>query len=236
MRTATSISFLYRRVVFLLVVFALAGAEPSNAGVKVSSSTDTGVWLDVYESITNEDVGVVEQAVARASNRSIWFDLNSSGGDWAAAMAIGRIIRKHHSVAQVMGGKQCSSACVLILAAAQVRLVSESARIGIHRPYSSSTKPTSLEEGQRRYRQLEETTRTFLRDMNIPISLFDAMVRVPPERLRILSMKEMQEFGLEGKDPAYEEVQDQARASELGLERKEYLIRKARVDLELIRK
>ena len=168
--------------------------------------------------------------LSQARERDVWLDLNSNGGDWEAAMAIGRRLRKVSSLAQVADGDECSSACVLILSGAQIRVVSRKGRVGIHRPYSSTTTPISLEQSQRRYQALSTATRAYLKEMNLPESLFEAMVRIPPESLRILTEHEVQQYGLEGRDPAYSESMDSTNANALGIDKQEYLRRKARTN------
>lgn len=213
-----------------LALLALLWAAQGYGGVEVNRkrSTDQLMWTTLSGIITKATVKEVDSALREAGGRLIWVELNSKGGDWEAAMAIGRLLRRVPSVAQVDSGDECSSACVLILAGGQVRLVSTKGRVGIHRPYSTSTSPVSLEQSQSRFRALSAATREYLREMNLPEALFEAMVRVPPEKLRVLTEVEIQQFGLEGKDPAYAENVDTANANALGIDKQEYLRRKVR--------
>lgn len=64
--------------------------------------------------------------------------------------------------------------------------------------------------------------------MNLPESLFDAMVRTPPESIRRLTAVELQNFGLSQDDPVAQEIDDAEEAREFGLSKEEYLRRKAR--------
>jgi hypothetical protein len=180
--------------------------------------------------ITQDDVHILRQNPRIKRGQPIVVELNSSGGDWNAALEIGRELRKSRSFASVDSGRKCMSACVLILAGAVSRGMSDSAQVGIHRPYSLSNEQVSFEEAQRRYRALESRTRDFLREMNIPDALFDAMVRIPAENMRVLSFYELEQFGLYGSDPVQAEIEDAREARKYGLSRQDYLARKRFAD------
>ncbi len=66
--------------------------------------------------------------------------------------------------------------------------------------------------------------------MNVPVSLYDEMMSVPPQKFRILTKEELARFGIGQPDPAYQEVQDTAAARARGLGKEEYLRRKDRAD------
>ena len=53
---------------------------------------------------------------------------------------------------------------------------------------------------------------------------------VPPERVRTLSEKEIEEYRLGQNDPVYQEMVDAGNARELGLSKEEFLRRKTRAD------
>jgi len=151
--------------------------------------------------------------------------VESPGGDWAAALTLGRFLRKIGATVLVTE-QGCYSSCVLILAAGLRRQVM--GPVGIHRPYSTDLSPQTFSEAQRRYRALEAATKAYLSEMNLPESLFDAIVRTPPESIRRLTVLELQRFGLSQDDPVAQEMDDAEEARELGLSKEEYLRRKAR--------
>lgn len=144
---------------------------------------------------------------------------------WKAAMTIGRILRRA-DVLVMIGKAGCHSACVLVLAGAPRRAVT--GPVGIHRPYPTDVHERSYSEAQQRYRAMEAEARRYLEEMNLPASLFDAMARVPPETVRILSREEIDNFGLDRVDPVTEDLQDAEQARRYGLDRRTYLQRKAR--------
>ena len=83
-----------------------------------------------------------------------------------------------------------------------------------------------MEEAQKKYRHLEASTRAYLQEMNMPSGMFDAMISVPPENIRILSEKELSEYRLDQNDPVAQEVDDASWASHYKLTKQEYLARK----------
>jgi hypothetical protein len=165
--------------------------------------------------------------------------INSPGGSISAAMAIGRIFRREKASLQVKDNDVCLSACVLVLAGAVERPISRSAKVGIHRPYLETTSQGSMTADQVRsaYRTMLQGMRGYLREMNVSEKLADDMLATEPEKMRILTQAELTAYGLAGVDPAERErraVEREARevqeASELGLDRREYMRRKILVE------
>jgi len=152
-------------------------------------------------------------------------DLDSDGGNVFAAMEIGRMFRKARVRASLLPRGKCLSACVLLLAGAVVR--DTAGTVGIHRPFLNDATPTSYESLQARTRALGEAVSAYLKEMNMPGSLYDSMRLVPSDRIKVLTAGELAAFGLSGKDPAYAELIENAGARAIGLSKQEYLERKA---------
>ena len=102
--------------------------------------------------------------------------------------------------------------------------------VGIHRPYSTYVGNRDYESTRNEYRRTEAAVRAYLAEMNLPGQLFEAMLRVPPEKIRILSDEETEAFGLSGTDPVEQETRDAMDASWYGISKSELLRRKANVD------
>lgn len=188
-----------------------------------------GLAVHLVGEISVKDVVELKKHVGRSPVRKIVLYANSRGGDWEAAMDLGRALRASQSAVMVVNDSICMSACVLVLAGATTRIVDESAKVGIHRPYSQSTKPLTFDEAQVRYRLLETKTKQYLKAMNMPDSLWDALVATPPEKVRFLSLTELEAFRLTGKDPALQEVEDAENARKQGLTKEVYFVRKNQV-------
>jgi len=166
------------------------------------------------------------------------YGINSRGGDVAAAMAIGRILRRER--AHLMVDDYCISSCVLILAGAVDRYIGRSAVVGIHRPYLAGTTAQRLmtteqvEQVKSVYGNILQDIRAYLREMNISERLADDMLTIEPERSRTLNQAELKGYGLATSDPTEQqrravenEVRNLQEAAQLGLDRAEYTRRKA---------
>ena len=149
--------------------------------------------------------------------------LNSPGGDVVVAMELGRMMRKARVAVLT---QKCLSSCVLLLAGA-VRRAPGPNQVGIHRPFLSDTRERSFEEMQSITSRLGDLVAAYLKEMNIPSSLYDAMVRVPPEHIQMLDYDQLETYGLSADDPVFAELQRNAEARVAGLPKTEYLARAA---------
>ena len=162
---------------------------------------------------------------AQASKKSIVERLNSQGGDVRTAIALGRLMRSASAHAIGAFADVCMSSCVMVLAGATFR--GHAGRVGIHRPYRMSTAPISPAEMKKEFDSWDSEARSFLTEVNVSVRLWDEMVRVPPESVRILTSDELSGFGLKGEDPVSEEITDSNNARLHGLSKIEYLQRKS---------
>lgn len=123
--------------------------------------------------------------------------LDSEGGSVTAAMAVGRIIRDQGYATEVPRGSECLSACVLIFAAGSERFLS-TARVGVHRPRADLALMAPWTERERKasYDEITDAMREYLRAMGMSDELFQAMLRVPSHRMRMLTRGEIHAFGL----------------------------------------
>ena len=68
--------------------------------------------------------------------------------------------------------------------------------------------------------------------MNIPVGLYEYMLRIPPHKITYLSDEQLQQFGLSEDDP-YEDAASTARmAKSLGISTDEYIRRWAKLRTE----
>jgi hypothetical protein len=155
--------------------------------------------------------------------------LDSPGGSVAAAIDIGRMLRKYRMVAVVEPGALCASSCVLIYAGAVVRRgYNKRAMVGIHQPYfqvpSGRIDPEAVRKA---YTALLASIRNYFGEMNVSPQLADEMLKTPPASVRYLSRKEQEGFGLTAIDPIERETTSLTEAKELGLDRHEFNRREA---------
>jgi len=223
-------------LIIIAVIITFISSSEANAIVSllgsVPDSSGKGSLMKLYKisgEITSMDVNQVKSVVQSIGPWTILsFDLDSSGGDIYAAMEIGKLIRKARATCVIRPGAKCYSACVFVLSGAVKRDVY--GEVGIHRPFSTYVGKRDYESTQNEYRRTETAVRTYLREMNLPGQLFEAMVVVPPEKIRILSDKELEAFGLSGTDPVEQDTEDATDASRYGISKTECIRRKASLD------
>lgn len=213
-----------------LLAITLGWSAQCMAGVSAESfGPDDSRWLvNISGTVSQTTLVELQRTIGRKTNSAVLVSLDSNGGDWYAAIAIGYLLRKVNALVTIDDGKVCLSACVMVLAGGTRRNVL--GRVGIHRPYSTETAPKSYKDAQQNYRVLEDLTRSFITEMNLPVALFDAMVAVPPESLHALSREELSRYGLSNNDPVAQQIDDADEARKYGLTMREYLVRKARRD------
>src|SRR5262249_50434011 len=133
--------------------------------------------------------------------------LSSPGGSVAAAIAIGRILRKERLSVLVPYDGACYSACVLIYAGAVTRVVA--GKLGIHRPYFSEVpQRVSSENVKTSYQGMLQDIRSYFREMNVSDQLADDMLRIDPDKIRLLDSAEIERYGLSFTDPVEQETKD----------------------------
>lgn len=156
------------------------------------------------------------------AGNTIWF--SSNGGDIDAGMEVARQLRRLGIFTLVGEGDMCLSACVYAFMGGERRSVV--GQLGIHRPFFPFTESTP--DRPARFRHLQQTLRHFVETMDFPDSLYEAVMRVPPESMQIVSPADLKRFYLEGISPSSEDKVDAAAARRLDLSMFEYLKRKAK--------
>ena len=179
-------------------------------------------------SITSEDVyaAKVMESLLMKGRQTIagnTVSLASNGGEVDAAIELGRMLRKLRLFTVVPAGEKCMSSCVFAFMGGDRRMVE--GRIGIHRPYFSSA--SEVPDRRLVYRQLQKKLQNFIDELDFPLSLYEAMMAVPPESVIMLSPAALKEFFLEGMSPSTQDEVDATTARHLGVSVTEYLQQKA---------
>lgn len=198
-----------------------------NLGDSERSCTNTDCFYLVAGEISADSVTRFASFLdSRPKGATVTMFFGSPGGDLAAAMDLGRLIRRNPPVIGLVApSTTCSSACVLSLLGATSRKVG--GRIGIHRPFTLSTAPSNLEERQQAFRRMERSVRDYLAEMNIPSSLLDEMLRYEAHSMHYMSKAELTRFRIEGTDHVWQDQVDTDMARRYGLDKKTYLARKS---------
>jgi ATP-dependent protease ClpP protease subunit len=166
-----------------------------------------GFMVDFLDNL-KKGIESSERFNARISQdlESIRFSINSGGGDVYAAIRIGRILRALNARVIVPHGAVCHSACVIILASGVERIVTSTSRIGLHRPYFANLDHRETrQQVAARLNRVHADMGAYFQEMGQPASLLDAMRAVPPDRIRLLTYDEVENFMLAGEDPIHQE-------------------------------
>src|SRR5262245_53108070 len=177
--------------VALAVVYLLAGSAETTADVRIGHV----VWgplgggpktipvevIEVHGVIQPNDVARLATLIHGPGGL---IKLNSRGGDVRAAMALGRILRRH-SVTVVMGpDDECVSACVFVIAGAVERWPQN---VGIHRPFLIRDRATTAQQQKQQDAAIEKLVRSYLAEMNVDVRLYDDMLRISSLHVRYLT-------------------------------------------------
>ncbi|MFN3310454.1 MAG: hypothetical protein ACK40R_01975 [Thermomonas sp.] len=123
-------------------------------------------------------------------------DIDSGGGSVEAAMRAGDAIGENDWTLWVRGDSVCHSACVLLLAAGDMRVIV--GPVGVHRMIRVKSAATSRRELGEELRRISDDLRNYLERNGASIEVYDLMTTVPNRTLRILTDDELEQFGLSG--------------------------------------
>jgi len=195
---------------------------------KGSAAAVEEVRVYVSGNITREDklgAEVLADMIATGRQKlygnTVWFA--SDGGDIDAAMDVGRLLRRLGVFAVIDKYDQCMSACVFAFMGGERRSVG--GKLGIHRPFFPHTQ--DLPDRQARFRYMQRILKDYVEEMDFPYSLYEAVMLVPPQTVKVLAEAELKNLYLDGISPSSEDLADAAAARHLNLTMAEYLKRKA---------
>lgn len=172
------------------------------------------------------DVAISDAQIKNGRGEKLYrVELNSMGGSVSAAMEMGKAIHKTAGMVVVDKGATCVSSCVLILAGGNERGVY--GKVGIHRPYLSDDNVDTPSGQEASYKNIESSIKQYLTAVNVPTSLYDAMFRIPPEKVRYLTARELESYNLNENDPYYQEAEDTVIAKKWGMTKAQFIQFKA---------
>jgi hypothetical protein len=188
------------------------------------------IWLtgEISDSMASRFESFVRNFIPPSKRKGFSVLLDSNGGDVAAAMKIGSILREFEVLSGVRPNESCASACVLVLAGASMRLMF--GPVIIHRPYRREAIVLGPKEAQQEYESRNASIRGYLQRMNVSPSLLDAMNTIDPSDSRTLTRDELTSYGLLVADPVYAEQYVAKRTNEQGITVPEYLAKQRRYD------
>lgn len=206
-------------------------ASSVNADITIRQHNSIIYYAQIVNKITPSDyetlVKKIDEIRVQPSKSIVIYELDSQGGDINTALKIGRYLRKNQALAKIPKNAVCLSSCIFIFAGATSR--GNYGLAGIHRPYEPNNLITTASAQKRKYEELGRQIRTYLAEMNIPTRLYDDMLYIKPENVRILSNQDLASYGLADDDPFQNEADAASRAITLGISRQEYAKRRARI-------
>lgn len=143
-------------------------------------------------------------------------DIDSTGGHVEAAIRAGDAIGENDWTIWVRGDSQCHSACVLLLASGDMRVIA--GPVGIHRMIRVRSAATSRRELGEELRAVSDDLRNYLERNGASAEVYDLMTTVPNRALRILSSDELERFGLSGPNAVEDDLDRIRLARQCGLD------------------
>lgn len=205
----------------VVALFVVTSIEQSFAEVRLDLKDPTMPFLSVYGTISQGDADYVAQHEAEFKNRLRVF-LNSEGGDVAAAMKIGRIIRDKEASVSTNKDAKCFSSCALIYIAGVTRQ-NPSGLIGLHRPYLAASLSRAAIE--RAAPLMLQEIKDYVREMGISNSFYKSMVNTEVSDIRLYRADQINKLVPET-DPTYDEIENGYEARKYGVSAAEMRRRK----------
>ena len=131
-------------------------------------------------------------------------DIDSAGGMIEDGIRAGDHMAEADWTIWVREGAVCHSACVLVLAGGDMRMIAGD--VGIHRMIRIDSEATSRAELNRELREVHSLTESYLERNGAAVTVADLMMTVPNRSLRLLTDEELLRFGLDGVNPAQDDL------------------------------
>ena len=174
----------------------------------MSPCAGRGVIRVRYEGrLTDEFTAMVERVIELADELHIdkrVLDIDSAGGQVEDSMEAGDLIAESGWTIWVREGSDCHSSCVFILSAGDSRLIT--GRVGIHRIIRMSSTATTRRELNAELRAVYDRVRSYLERNGAAVAVADMMMVVPNRSLRMLTADELRRYGLDGVNPAQDDL------------------------------
>jgi hypothetical protein len=132
-------------------------------------------------------------------------DIDSSGGHVEDAIVAGDSMAESHWTIWIREDAVCHSACVLVLAGGDKRLVA--GKVGVHRIIRLQSQATSRAELNRELSEVHSQIESYLERNGAAAAVADLMMTIPNRSLRLLSADELAAFGLSGANAAQDDLE-----------------------------
>ena len=123
-------------------------------------------------------------------------DIKSAGGSVESAIRAGDAIGENDWTIWVRSDSSCHSACVLLLAAGDMRVIA--GPVGIHRMVRVGSSATSRKELGEELRRVSDELLNYLERNGASNEVYNLMTTVPNRTLHLLTDDELDRYGLSG--------------------------------------
>jgi membrane-bound ClpP family serine protease len=186
----------------------LLGLDRESISLVLLGCADRGVMRLRYQGRVSSDFAALVERVTRVAEtleiRKRVLDIDSAGGLVEDAIRAGDFIAGTRWTVWVREGSLCHSACVFVLAAGDVRRIA--GRVGVHRIIRMSSTVTTRAELNAELQLVHERVRNYLERNGANVAVADLMRAVPNRSLRVLSDEELLRYGLDGVNPAQDDL------------------------------
>lgn len=155
----------------------------------------------------------LDAAIQRATFRVngvpiVTLDLDSPGGDVGTALEIGALVRDRNVVTRVMPNDLCASACIFVLQSGVQRVVTNTAKLGLHRPHfePAAFAALSAAAARKRYNEMLDVVSAYWHDMGGSREAWNIMVATPSDETQWVNATDARALNLSGEDPAWREL------------------------------
>jgi hypothetical protein len=205
--------------IFRLALCGLAAAVILNASAaRADIRTDySAVWIT--NEITDQNADEFEKQIPELVHYPQFFVfLDSPGGSVAAAIRIGRLVRKFDGHTTIDKDGRCYSSCALIFIAGVFRI--NAGELGLHRPYLAS-EPLDAEAVRQQAPKIYELVKAYVSEMGVSDLFYQQMMNTEPSKLIRYRDREFQTL-FPKEDPVHEEVRVAQEARRHGITTSEY--------------
>ena len=169
---------------------------------------DRGVLRLRYRGRIAADFAALVERVTRVADtleiRKRVLDVDSAGGQVEDAIRAGDFIAASRWTIWVREDSICHSSCVFLLSAGDVRMIA--GKVGIHRIIRMSSTAITRAELNAELRLVHGRVRDYLERNGTSVAVADLMMAVPNRSLRRLTDEELLRFGLDGVNPAQDDL------------------------------
>lgn len=174
----------------------------------LTNCQEEGVMRVRYDGrIASDFTALVERVTHVADELDInkrVLEINSRGGRVEDAMEGGDFIAESSWTIWVREGDVCHSSCAFILSAGDNRVIA--GKVGIHRIIRMSSTASTRAELREELETVYNRVREYLARNGTADAVADLMMAVPNRSLRMLTPDELKRYGLDGVNPAQDDL------------------------------